>query len=141
MSNSNEALIDKIMEMAIKTARSNGVDVMGLDHPALNVRESLKNWFIFAEDEPELPTKDSLSAKEELKLSGKVVGQFEAEAHSTVIDDQKVVGVWTDGVMLSADNGHSKMMPGIAPFAFKLKAGQHYKVTVEEISKLPDSQP
>ena len=52
MSNSNEALIDKIMEMAIKTARSNGVDVMGLDHPALNVRESLKNWFIFAEDAP-----------------------------------------------------------------------------------------
>ena len=133
MSNSNEALIDKIMEMAIKTARSNGVDVMGIDYPALNVRESFKNWFMFAEDAPELPTVDSISAKEELNLSGKVVGQFEAEAHSTVIDDQKVVGVWTDGVMLSADNGHSKMIPGIAPCAFKLKAGQQYKVTVEEI--------
>lgn len=133
MSNSYEALIDEIMEMVIKTARSKGVDIMGLDYPALNVRESLKNWFIFSEDAPELPTKDSLPAKEALNLSGKVVGQFEAEAHSTVIDEQKVVGVWTDGVMLSADNGHSKMMPGIAPCSFKLKAGQHYKVTVEEV--------
>jgi|GEM_PF-3297742 len=133
MSNSYDALINEVMEMTIKTARKNGVDVMGLDYPALNVRESLKNWFAFAEDAPELPTKDPLPAKEELNLSGKVVGQFEAQAHSTVIDDQKVVGVWTDGVMLSADNGNSKMMPGIAPCAFKLKAGQHYKVTVEEV--------
>jgi hypothetical protein len=88
MSNSYDALIDEVMEMTIKTARRNGVDVMGLDYPALNVRESLKNWFTFAEDAPELPTKDPIHAKEELNLSGKVVSQFEAQAHSTVIDDQ-----------------------------------------------------
>ncbi|WP_394222706.1 hypothetical protein [Alteromonas gracilis] len=129
MSKNYETLIDEIMELTIKTARGNGVNVMGLVYPALNVRESLKNWFLFAEDAPELPT------KEELNLSGRLIGQFEAEAHATAIDKQKVVGVWTDGVMLTADNGNSKMMPGIAPCAFKLKAGQHYKVTVEEVSK------
>lgn len=59
--------------------------------------------------------------------------EFESEAHSIEVDGQKMVGVWTDGVMLSSDNGHSKMMPGIAPCAMKLKAGEKYRVTIEKI--------
>lgn len=59
--------------------------------------------------------------------------EFEDDAHSIEVDGQKMVGVWTDGVMLSSDNGKSKMMPGIAPCAMNLKVGKKYRVTVEEI--------
>jgi hypothetical protein len=58
---------------------------------------------------------------------------FESTAHNIELDGQSMVGVWTDGVMLSSDNGKTKMMPGIAPCAMKLVAGKKYKVIVVEI--------
>ena len=61
------------------------------------------------------------------------VGDFEAEARVTEVDGQELVAVWSDGVMLSADNGKSKLMPGSAPCEFHLEAGKRYKVIVEEI--------
>jgi hypothetical protein len=45
---------------------------------------------------------------------------FEATARNIEHDGQGMVGVWTDGVMLSSDNGI-------------LVAGKKYKVIVEEI--------
>jgi hypothetical protein len=66
-------------------------------------------------------------------MSNKLKGFFQGEARETKLDGQKVVALWDDGVMLSADNGISLMMPGQAPCLFKLEAGKTYKVTVEEI--------
>jgi hypothetical protein len=45
---------------------------------------------------------------------------FESTAHNIELDGQSMVGVWTEGVMLSSDNGN-------------LVAGKKYKVIVEEI--------
>ena len=60
MAQKYEPLVDEIMEITIKIARKNGIDVMGLDFPAVKVRESLNDWFVFAETAPKLPTKDDL---------------------------------------------------------------------------------
>lgn len=64
------------------------------------------------------------------------VGQFEAIAVEIKQDGLPVTAIWSDGVMLSADNGKSPMMAGMsAPCEFTLKAGKRYKVTVEEITQ------
>lgn len=62
------------------------------------------------------------------------VGEFNADAVEIELDGSKVTAVWSDGVMLSADNGQSPFMAGMsAPCDFKLEAGKRYKVTVEEV--------
>ncbi len=61
------------------------------------------------------------------------VGEFEGEARVIQLDGHHVTALWTDGVMLSADNGNSKMMPGVAPFAFALTKGTQYRVSVSKI--------
>lgn len=64
------------------------------------------------------------------------IGEFEAVAREIESDGSPVTALWTDGVMLSADNGKSTIMGGMsAPCAFKLQAGKSYKVTVEEINE------
>ena len=61
-----------------------------------------------------------------------IVGTFVAEAVRTNLSGQEVVGVWTDGVMLSCDNPASRF--GVR--AFELEAGQNYRVTVEKLCSL-----
>lgn len=64
------------------------------------------------------------------------VGHFEAKAAAIEVDGTEMVGVWADGVLLSADNGKSPMMSGMsAPCTFKLEQGKRYRVTVEEIAE------
>jgi hypothetical protein len=62
-----------------------------------------------------------------------LIGQFEGKASLQVLDGESVTAVWTDGVMLSADNGNTNMMPGNAPCAFKLKSGEQYSVAVSRV--------
>lgn len=58
---------------------------------------------------------------------------FEDEAKSVKIDGLDVVGVWTDGVMLTSDNGKSPLISGHAPCDMYLTKGKRYRVTVEEL--------
>lgn len=55
----------------------------------------------------------------------KPVGSFEDKAKNVSIDGVSMVGTWTDGVGVYADNED--------PCAFKMEAGKRYRVTVEEI--------
>ena len=50
----------------------------------------------------------------------KIIGQFEDEAKTTVIDGHVMIAAWDDGVMLSTDNG-------------LLVEGKQYRITIEEI--------
>jgi hypothetical protein len=50
---------------------------------------------------------------------------FTAKAQSVRVNGEDVVGVWTDGVMLSADNGKHAQ--------FLLEKGEVYKVTVQRV--------
>jgi hypothetical protein len=67
------------------------------------------------------------------KIKTALIGQFEGKAGLQVLDGQNVTAVWTDGVMLSADNGSTKLMPGKAPCAFNLAAGDQYAVVVSRV--------
>ena len=61
--------------------------------------------------------------------------QFEGEAREIKVDGHKMTGVWTDGVMLSSDNGRSPWQPGHSPCAVDLKKGKKYRITIEEIGE------
>lgn len=67
------------------------------------------------------------------KTKTALIGQFDGKAGLQVLDGQNVTAVWTGGVMLSADNGNTKLMPGKAPCAFTLEAGEQYTVAVSRV--------
>jgi hypothetical protein len=61
------------------------------------------------------------------------VGSFESKDQDIKVEGQDVVAAWTDGVMLSADNGKDRMLPGSSFCDFKLDAGKKYQVSVTEV--------
>lgn len=63
-----------------------------------------------------------------------VIGHFESEARKAIVDNHPYVAVWSDGVMLMADNGNSPILQGRnSPRDFDLKPGAKYRITVELI--------
>lgn len=63
------------------------------------------------------------------------VGSFVAKAQDIKIEGHDTVAAWTDGVMLSADNGKHPMLPGSSFCDFKLDAGKTYQVNVSETTQ------
>jgi hypothetical protein len=68
-----------------------------------------------------------------LVLQNTYVGSFESEARKIKVDGHDMVAAWTDGVMLSADNGKDHMLQGTSYCDFKLEAGKKYSVSVAEL--------
>lgn len=58
---------------------------------------------------------------------------FDDKAKPIQIDGHPHVGVWTDGVGVTSDNGKSPWISGPAPCAMKLEPGKRYRVTIEEL--------
>lgn len=51
------AVVDILMRKIIETAREQGIDVMGIDYPAIAVRDSLSAWVIAARTFPRMKVK------------------------------------------------------------------------------------